>query len=475
MTHRILIVDDDPDHCTLLEATLTRLGYQVDSASSAVQALAMVERGVPAYNVILTDLGLQEMSGLVLCERLTELVPDVPVLAVTGDKTLESAIAALRSGAFDYVTKPVDAKTIGMNVARATHRWRVANELSRLKSSAQTLPGTLGESAAMRRTQEMIARVSRSDAAVLIQGETGSGKELVARAIHAGSARAAGPFVAINCAAMPASLLESELFGHARGAFTDAKTQREGLFVEASGGTLFLDEIGDMPLEMQSKLLRALQQRCVRPVGSNAEVAFDARIFAATHRDLEAEVAAGRFRQDLFYRINVVCVQIPPLRARDGDILRLADQFLKRFCAQAKRSEVRLSAQVAERLIAHDWPGNVRELENCMERLAALSRYDVAVLQDLPDSLRTARDDESHQAGSSLSSEGIVDLAALQRDHILRVLTQVEGNKSRAAQVLGLDRRTLYRKLEEYRRQGDDVMSASIETPLEPEPALATA
>jgi two-component system response regulator HydG len=246
-------------------------------------------------------------------------------------------------------------------------------------------------------------------------------------------------------------LLESELFGHAKGAFTDAKQQRAGLFLEASGGTLFLDEIGDMPLDMQSKLLRALQQRCVRPVGSNAEVPFDARILTATHRDLEAEVKAGRFRQDLYYRINVVCVTVPPLREREGDVLRLADHFLARFCAEAKRPKVRLSPQVAERLLAHDWPGNVRELENCMERLAALSRYDVAVCQDLPDSLIDVT-----QAGvlpGAPLPDDIVNLAELERRHIFQVLERVKGNKSRAAQLLGFDRRTLYRKLEGYERR----------------------
>jgi two-component system response regulator HydG len=449
MPHRILFIDDDQDQCELMQATLERLGYSVESTTSAAEGLAKAASNARQYSAILTDLSMQEMSGLDLCQRLLEAAPGVPVLVVTGDKTTETAIAALRNGAFDYITKPIDARLIGLSLARATHRSRLIEELARLKAPGRGELNLLGESPAMRRTQELIGRVARSDASVLIQGETGSGKELVARAIHRASTRASGPFVAINCAAVPATLLEAELFGHMKGAFTDAKQQRAGLFLEASGGTLFLDEIGDMPLEMQSKLLRALQERRVRPVGSNTEVPFDARIFAATHRDLEAEVRAGRFRQDLFYRINVVCVDIPPLRERDGDILRLADHFLARFCEEAQRPKVRLSTQVAERLLAHDWPGNVRELENCMERLAALSRYDVAVCQDLPENVRGS---QREQAASDPLPEGIISVAELERRHILQVLERLQGNKSRAAQLLGLDRRTLYRKLTDYRK-----------------------
>jgi DNA-binding NtrC family response regulator len=458
MTSSVLIIDDDSDHCELLEAVLARLGYTAESTTSATDALARA--AARPYRVILTDLAMREMSGLDLCQQLLIAAPDVPVVVVTGDKTTEAAIEALRRGAFDYVTKPIDAKLLGMSLARSMHRSRVLAELDGLNNGARRqTPNLLGESVAMRRTLELIARVSRSETSVLIHGETGAGKELVARAIHDASARAAGPFVAINCAAVPANLLESELFGHSKGAFTDAKQSRSGLFVEASGGTLFLDEIGDMPLEMQSKLLRALQERRVRPVGSNSEVPFDARIFAATHRDLEAEVRAGRFRQDLYYRINVVCVDVPPLRERDGDILRLADHFLERFCMRAGRSRVRLSTQVAERLLAHDWPGNVRELENCMERLAALSRYDIAICSDLPASVRGTVNDERSVIGDL--PEGLLDLAELERNHILKVLDRLKGNKSRAAELLGLDRRTLYRKLDVYRKQQEERVSGS--------------
>jgi two-component system response regulator HydG len=447
MTLRILIVDDDADQCALLESVLARLGYGADATTSARDALELVTR--THYGAILTDLEMHEMSGLDLCHQLVAAAPGVPVVVVTGDSSVETAIAAIRTGAFDYITKPVDAKLLGLSVARATHRSRLLTELSRLRERTEDKTTLLGESPAMRRVLEMIARVASSDASVLIHGETGTGKELVARAIHKASARAHGPFVAINCAAVPASLLESELFGHAKGAFTDAKSQRDGLFLKASGGTLFLDEIGDMAPEMQSKLLRALQERCVRPVGSNVEVPFDARVFSATHRDLDVEVRERRFREDLYYRINVVCIDVPPLRERSGDTLRLAAHFLARFCDRAERTRVGLSPQVAERLLAYDWPGNVRELENCMERVAALARYELAVPEDLPENLRVTRDDRFTVTAES--SEGILKIDELERRHIFHVLKLVDGNKSRAAQLLGLDRRTLYRKLDLYR------------------------
>ncbi|HEX6240048.1 MAG TPA: sigma-54 dependent transcriptional regulator, partial [Polyangiales bacterium] len=290
MTQRVLLIDDDSDQCDLMQSMLERLGYRVESTTSPAAGLSKASAPGSDYAAILTDLSMHEMSGLTLCEKLLAAAPGTPVVVVTGDTTTETAIAALRSGAFDYVTKPIDPQLLGLSLARATHRSHLLRELDRLKRGTGVADLTaVGESAAMRRMQDMITRVAQSDASVLIHGETGSGKELAARAIHQGSARASGPFIAINCAAVPATLLESELFGHAKGAFTDAKQQRAGLFLEASGGTLFLDEIGDMPLEMQSKLLRALQQRCVRPVGSNAEVPFNARILTATHRDLEAE------------------------------------------------------------------------------------------------------------------------------------------------------------------------------------------
>jgi two-component system response regulator HydG len=302
-----------------------------------------------------------------------------------------------------------------------------------------------------------VRRVGASDVSVLLEGETGTGKELVARALHAAGARRDGPFVALNCGAIQANLLESELFGHVRGAFTGANISRVGLLVKASGGTLLLDEIGDMPLEMQTKLLRAIQERTVRPVGSSDETSFDARIIAATHRDLEAEVAAKRFREDLFYRINVVTIQVPPLRARDGDVLRLATHFLQKFATKAGRGEMHLSPRVVAALLSYDWPGNVRELENCMERAVALARLSYVSMEDLPEKIVARR--PTPFAVAAESSEEILTLDEVDRRYIARAVALLDGNKSRAADMLGVDRRTLYRRLEKY--EADEQLAAA--------------
>jgi two-component system, NtrC family, response regulator HydG len=456
MTDRVLIVDDDPDACALLETALSRLGYAAEATQSPGDALERA--GHNHYAAILTDLEMGEMNGLALCERLLGMASDVPVVVVTGHASMETAINAMRAGAYDFLTKPVDNKLLALSVARAVEHRRLNSEVKRLREEVEERglgsSPLIGDSGAMRRVHDLVGRVARSDASVLITGESGTGKELVARAIHSGSARKDGPFVAINCAAVPHSLLESELFGHAKGAFTDAKAQRSGLFVEASGGTLFLDEIGEMPLEMQAKLLRALQERSVRPVGSTQEVPFDARIVTATHRDLEADTGGGRFRQDLFYRINVVRVDLPPLRDRGNDILKLASFFLERFSKGAGRERVTLSPAVAEKLLNYDWPGNVRELENCMERVVTMARFDQVSVEDLPEKIRTHRRELSLHVPDPTAHVPTVD--EIERRHILHVIKLVDGNKSRAAQLLGLDRRTLYRKLERYRSGYDD-------------------
>ncbi|HEX6243561.1 MAG TPA: sigma-54 dependent transcriptional regulator [Polyangiales bacterium] len=459
MTQRILVIDDDSDTCTLLETSLTRFGYAVDVALSAEDGLARF--ATTPYALVLTDLALPESSGLDLCQQLLVVAPSVPVIVVTGDSTMQSAIEALRHNAFDYLTKPIDSQLLGLSVARAMHRSRLTQELELLRGNVGETKGAtlLGNSAPMRSVRDMIARVAPSEATVLIQGETGTGKELVARATHAQSGRHEGPFVAINCAAVPASLLEAELFGHVKGSFTDAKSSRDGLFVKAHGGTLFLDEIGDMPLEMQAKLLRALQERVVRPVGSNTEVPLNVRVIAATHQDLDAAVKQRRFREDLFYRINVVSIQIPALRARGGDILALAAGFLRAACERDGRPAVSISQPVAERLLAHEWPGNVRELENCMERVAAVARYQAATLADLPDHLRDAPPNPF--AANVANDDGIVTLEELERRHIMKVLARLNGNKSRSAELLGLDRRTLYRKLDAYQRAETNAASSA--------------
>ncbi|HEU5073736.1 MAG TPA: sigma-54 dependent transcriptional regulator [Polyangiaceae bacterium] len=452
MKDRVLVIDDDQNQCDLFEVVLKAPTCEVTTTTSPSAGLEHAKEG--AFDVVLTDLGMTEMDGLELCRRMLGTSPDVPIVVITGQNSLDAAVNAMRAGAYDFLTKPVDAKVLQLTVARAIEHRRLHSQVRQLRAELLGAPVSdllIGDSSAMKNVSRMITRIASNDASVLIQGETGTGKELVAKALHQASPRARGPFVAINCAAVPASLLESELFGHARGAFTDAKTQRDGLFVQASGGTLLLDEIGDMALEMQAKLLRALQERKVRPVGANAEVSFDVRIIAATHRDLETEIEQRRFREDLFYRVNVVRIDVPPLRARDTDILKLASVFLGRFAERNHKDPCSLSPQAAERLLSYDWPGNVRELENAMERAVALARLDTITVEDLPQKIRAY--DREHCVIAADSQDDILPLDAMERRYIFRVLRLVGGNKTRAAELLGLDRRTLHRKLERY--QGD--------------------
>ena len=449
MTDRILLVDDDQEHCDVLAATLKGLGYEVTYTTSPREALDRV--GSETFAAILTDLTMTDMGGLELCERIIGTRPDVPVLVVTGNGSMDLAIAAMRAGAHDFLTKPIDVDLLSLSVSRAVRHHRLQAEVKQLRQESQersALDELTGTSPAMKRVHDLVGRLGASDISVLIEGETGTGKELVARALHAAGPRSTGPFVAINCGAVPANLLESELFGHVRGAFTGASATQPGLLVKASGGTLLLDEIGDMPLEMQTKLLRALQERTGRAGGSTEERAFDARIVAATHRDLEIEVAAKRFREDLYYRINVVRIQVPPLRARDGDLLSLASHFLRKATEKSGRGPMILSPQVAAVLLRYDWPGNVRELENCMERAAALARLNHVSTEDLPEKLLAYR--AATQAPVSGDSDKILTLEEVDRRYIERALTLLHGNKSRAADLLGLDRRTLYRRLEKY-------------------------
>ena len=451
MARRLLIVDDEKDMAELLKSALTRAGHNAVAVTSVKEALDVV--ATEEIEVVLTDLGMAEMNGIDVCARVIGAQPDVPVIVVTGQSTLDSAVASLRAGAYDFITKPVDTKLLALTVERAINYRRLHEEVRRLRAAQTDLtsPLILGTSNKMRKVHDLIGRIAGSETTVLIHGETGTGKELIARAVHDASNRSKGPFVAINCAAVPLNLLEAELFGHARGAFTDAKGERKGLFIEATGGTLFLDEIGELPLEVQPKLLRALQERTVRPLGSNSEIPFDVRLLCATNRDLEYEVFQKRFREDLFYRVNVVSLEIPPLRERPGDVLLLAHHFLQRFARTNGKSELSLSAGAAEKLSSYAWPGNVRELENCIERAVALAQYDQLTVEDLPEKVR------AYAAGrfvvSADDTTEVVPMEQVERNYIQRVLTLMGGNKARTAQVLGLDRRTLYRKLERYENE----------------------
>ncbi len=452
MARTLVIVDDEKEMADTLREAMELGGYKAASFTSVKDALEYIEKN--DVEVLLTDLGMSEMSGIGVCEHVLGMQPDIPIIMVTGQSTVDAAVAALRAGAFDFITKPVDIKLLTLTVERAIADRQLREELKHLR---QVVGGAdnqklLGTSSSMRKVNELIARIASSEAAVLVHGETGTGKELIARALHEASPRKNGPFIAINCAAVPLSLIESELFGHARGAFTDAKGDRTGLFVKAEGGTLFLDEIGELPIEVQPKLLRALQERKVRPVGSNDEVPFDVRLVTATNRDLEFEVFNKRFREDLFYRVNVVTIDVPPLRDRPGDVLVLAAHFLKRFAASSKKPEMAISQPAAEKLQAYAWPGNVRELENCIERAVALARFDQLTVEDLPEKIRAYRNDRFKVSVDD--STEVIPMDDVERGYILRVLNLVGGNKARAAQLLGFDRRTLYRKLERYNATG---------------------
>jgi DNA-binding NtrC family response regulator len=395
---------------------------------------------------MVVDIHMEGRSGLDLCREALLKCPRLAVVVMTGFGTLEHAIGAIRAGAYDFVTKPLSMDALCLTVERALEHCGMTNELDRLRSrvAVEQLPSVIGGDS-MKPVAELIERVAPSDTSVLITGESGTGKELVARALHSKSGRS-GPFLAINCAAMPEGLLESELFGYVRGAFTDARTNRNGLFVEAHQGTLFLDEVGEMPLPMQAKLLRALQERKVRPVGGKQELAFDARLVTATNRDLEAEVRANRFREDLFYRINVVRADVPALRYRGNDVLQLAHFFLERAATRCGKPIRGIDRTAAERLLSYTWPGNVRELENCMERAVALAVYDRITFDDLPPKLRDNRSDELFGADVQSPAQ-MQKMDAIEAAYIRKVLQATNSNKTLAAKILGFDRRTLYRKL----------------------------
>ena len=449
MTIELLLVDDDQSLCETLAIGLKKRGCHVTWHTAAVDALRAFDEG--DFDVVVTDLHMREMGGIELCERIAQNRSDVPVIVLTAFGSLEAAVAAIRAGAYDFISKPVELDALAIGVDRAAAHRQLCREVKRLRLEVERHPRAddlLGQSPAMQRVQDLIARVASSEASVLVSGESGTGKELAARAIHAQSPRRTGPFVAINCAAVPEPLLESELFGHVKGAFTDAKEAHPGLFVQARGGTLFLDEIGDMPLGLQPKLLRVLQERTVRPLGAKAEVPVDVRIVAASNRDLEGAIEEKRFREDLYYRINVIHIPLPPLRARGGDALPLALHFVRRFAAQSGKSVKGFSKEVAQKLSAYAWPGNVRELQNSMERAVALARFEDISVDDLPEKIRDYRFSHVIVAGNDPTE--LVPLEEVERRYILRVLEAVAGNKTAAARVLGLERKTLYRKLERY-------------------------
>lgn len=452
MPGRVLIVDDDRSMCEMVEADLASRGHTAQWRTSAEDGFRLIQDH--DFDVILTDLQMPGLNGLALCERIVANRPDIPVIVMTAFGSMETAIAAMRAGAYDFVSKPVELDILALRLERAIQHRLLSEQVRVLSDRVQDagrFSRLLGESPAMQRLFDDLRRVANTDASVLITGESGTGKELVAKALHEQSRRRERPFVAINCAALPESLLESELFGHKRGAFTDAVTDKKGLFVQADGGTLFLDELGELPLALQPKLLRALEERKVRPVGSEKEIPFDVRLIAATNRDLETAAEEKRFREDLYFRINVIQIQLPPLRSRGTDVLLLAQHYLEDFASASGKQITGLSDVTAQKLLDYSWPGNVRELRNAIERAVALARFDRIAVEDLPDKIRNYRGTQLELGGDNPSE--LLKMEEVERRYIRHVLKVTRGNRTLAAQVLGFDRKTLYRKL---KQMGED-------------------
>ena len=449
MKGNVLVVDDDQAMCELLDFDLKRRGFRVTWHTMAEKAFANLKEA--DFDVVLADIHLPGMTGIELCERISANRPDIPVIAMTGFGSLEKAIASIRAGAYDFVTKPVDTDLLEVALDRAIAH-RVLQEkvklLSRTPLRAQQFDELLGESPVMQRLFSQMTHVADTDISILLLGESGTGKELVAQSLHKHSQRRTAPFIPVNCSALPEKLLESELFGHKKGAFTDATADRKGLFQEAQGGTLFLDEVGEIPIMLQPKLLRALEERSIRPVSGNSEISIDVRIIAATNRDLERAVEEGHFREDLFYRLNVMQLEVPPLRSRGTDVLLLADQFIKQYAQRFHKQVTGISENAAQRLMDYVWHGNVRELRNAMERGVALTRFEKIAVDDLPKKIQAYQSE--HFFISSHDPHELLPMEELERRYILHVLKLVGGNRTSAARILKLDRKTLYRKLQRY-------------------------
>jgi len=446
-TGTILVVDDEPEMRALVCDVLRERGHQVAEAPNGLEALKRLAEG--EYTVVLTDLRMKEMQGIELLGEIKRTFLDTNVILMTAFGSVETAVEAMKQGAYDYLIKPVKTEELIRVTERAVREASLRREINRLRQEVHkeySFHQILGKSKPMREVFDLIRRVANSPTNVLITGESGTGKELVAKAIHYNSERRNAPFVPVNCAAIPETLLESELFGHVKGAFTDAKGDKRGLFEEANGGTLLLDEISELPTLLQAKLLRVIQEKEIRRVGSTRSVPVDVRIIAATNLALAEEVKAKRFREDLYYRLNVIEIRMPPLRDRREDIPLLVNAFLRK-CAEASRKEaLGINESALALLMDYAWPGNVRELENVIERAVTLTRGDRIVTEDLPPTIQGAR---GERRVIDEGADRILPLQEIEREYILRILEKTGGNKYQAAQVLGIDRKTLYRKLAE--------------------------
>jgi len=442
----LMIVDDQESIRKLCMTVGASVGLRCTQAENAEDALSRLDSEAP--DMILADLMMPNMSGLDFLTEAKRMLPQAEIAIMTGHGSIESAVQAMRLGAYDYITKPFRIEELKLLLHRMREKVQLVAENLFLRERVNTemdLNGVIGSSAKIQDLLRMVARLKDTRTPVLITGESGTGKELVARAIHFRGQYAKRPFVAVDCGSLVPTLIESELFGYEKGAFTGAAKSKEGLFESANGGTIFLDEIGELPLEMQAKLLRVLQEKEVRPVGSNNKVKVDVRVIAATNRDLESGYREGTFRKDLFFRLNVVAVHMPPLRERKADIAALVHWFLNKF---APDQAIQITREAMQDMLEYNWPGNVRELENCIERAVALGSQNVINVHDLPPAIRRISEDSEPQ--SEPSAVNATDLEELEKETILRVFEQTNGDKALTGRMLGISRATLYRKLKRY-------------------------
>lgn len=449
---RVLIVDNDQAHAEVVAESLERVGFACDVATSGTEGAKRIESN--QYDVIITDLVMNDIDGLGILARAKQELPDAEVILITGHGTIPSAVQAMQQGAFNYLLKPLDLNQLRAVTERAAEgvRLRRTNvELQRRLDERFGFEGVIGDSPQMRDVIEKLKRIAPTNATVLIQGETGTGKELVAQAIHQNSPRKAKPFVALNCAALSENILESELFGHVKGAFTDATSDRVGKFEYANGGTLFLDEVGDMPLATQIKLLRVLENGEITRVGSNDSIKVNVRILSATNRNLEEAIAAGTFRSDLYHRLKVVTIRLPSLRERIQDLPALVDHFIKQLSKKHGKSIRGMSSSARRRMLSYDWPGNVRQLRNVIESMIVVDYDGLLDLDDLPDELADpAAPSGADPPSASLAALVGKPLEELEKLFIAETLKVTGGNREEAARMLGIGQRTLYRKLKEY-------------------------
>lgn len=448
MKPKILVVDDDMSLRKMLEAVLTDDGYDVKEADDGQHAIEFVEEQF--YDLILMDIRMTRMGGIEALKRIKKLSPGIPVIIMTAYASVETAREALKSGAFDYLTKPLDIDELKLIVQRALRHHQLEQENRYLRERLDDrfdFSNIIGNSRAMKNLFETLAQVAPTDATVLITGESGTGKEIVANAIHQNSPRCHKPMIKVNCAALPETLLESELFGHEKGAFTGATTRTRGRFQLAHKSTIFLDEISEMTPATQAKILRTLQEREVEPLGSSSTIKIDTRIISATNKDLEHEIREGRFREDLYYRLNVIRLEIPPLRKRREDIPLLAEFFLKQYVEKNRKLVKGFTPRAMDAIMRHDWPGNVRELENLVERTVIMTRGDMITLDEFPNTINH-QFSEIDEVENELSTGRT--LKAAEKEIIIRTLEETGGNRTHAAKILGISRRTLQLKLKDY-------------------------